>query len=197
MPSDTPAPFSLPSDGTKPRSVDPVLESIRGQVVNDAPTSAAEWRSARKQGFVVTLPSGQKAMVRRTLDLFAKLKEGKIPNPLASQITRMIEENRIVTDEKELGEEGVIQMLDMFDETLEAMMITPRFERPPADAPWNWEPSAGAIGPDDMMLEDKVFLFGVAQGGTADVASFRQQSSHLVAGGDVVEAAVGPTEQPD
>lgn len=157
------------------------LAGIAGIMQHEAPSTAADFKKRRTLGFTVELPSGMKVHVRRTFDMLANLKGGKIPNPLAGLVEEMIENKRPSLDVNTMGAEAVQQMLAMFDQTLEAMMIAPRFQARPADAPWDWEPEEDAIGPFDMGLEDKVFLFQLSQGGTADLATFRQQSNDIVA----------------
>lgn len=156
------------------------LASLAGSLDSEAPHSAAEWKRRRRQGFTVVLPSGMKVHCRRTFDLLARLKDGKIPNPLGAMVQEMIESGAPGLEPSKMGHESVRQMIAMFDQTLEAMLIVPKFQSRPADAGWDWEPDEDAIGPADMPLEDKVFLFQLAQGGTADLATFRVESAHLV-----------------
>lgn len=140
------------------------------------PTSAADWRSARKKGFTVTLPSGQAALVRRTLDLFARLEREEIPNPLAGIVTKLIQGEPVEMSEESIGQEGMAQMLTEMNNTIVAMMIVPEVMHVPEDAPWDWEPPEGKISTADVDLMDKVFLYNVAQGGTADLAKFRKDA---------------------
>lgn len=205
MPSDQdpegPEPFELPELDTSavpqppkgyPPPAAPVTDPTMPWAEQKAPVSAAEWKSARTKGFTIDLPSGQTVMVRRTFDMVRKLRAGEIPNPLAGHILRMIERNEAIVRTDEMTEEGVGQMLTMFDETCAAMLITPKMVVRPLDAAWDWAPPGDSISSEDMDLEDKVFLFMVAQGGTADLATFRQQSADLMASasdGDGVQPA--------
>ena len=176
------------------RRNDPVQMGVV-QPQAQAPTSAAEWRSARKQGFLVTLPSGQNVMVRRTLDLFERLRDGKIPNPLAGIVSEMIENKSQQVDMSNMDETALAQMLMYIDETVVRMMISPQVVMEPANAPAGWEPPAGCIATSDIDLADKIFLFNVAQGGTADLATFRAQAEALVGsvpdGNGIPSAPVG------
>ena len=74
-------------------------------------------------------------------------------------VQEMIETNAPAMDMKKMGHQALAQMIRMFDETLEAMLIVPRFQARPEGAGWDWEPDDDAIGPADVALEDKVFLF--------------------------------------
>lgn len=159
------------------------------------PTSAAAWRSARKEGFLVTLPSGQTVKIRRTLDLFERLRDGRIPNPLAGIVVDMIENKREQVDMSKLDERSLGQMLALIDETITKMMIEPQVTLEPSDAPIGWEPPEGFISTADIEIDDKLFLFNVAQGGTADLATFRAQAASFVGsvsdGNGVQDATVG------
>lgn len=147
-----------------------------------APTPASAWRSPRKSAFLVNLPSGNQALVRRTFDLFDRLKDGTIPNPLRSIVLKQIDEKP--TDNikmADLGEEAMSQMLVIMNETVVKVMVEPRVQIPPDDASFSWEPDEGFISIDDLDLRDRIFLFNLAQGGTADLASFRQQAENVLA----------------
>lgn len=202
---DTPE-FRLPPSGTTQvpgeRSIplpgaDSPLAAFAGVLGNEAPTSAQEWKSNKNRGFTVELPSGHKALVRRTFDLLGKLERGEIPNPLAGLVSKMIQNNEQVIDPAEAGEEAILQMISMFDETIEAMMIAPKFQRRPENASYTWEPDPDAIGPEDMSLEDKVFLYNVSQGAPADLATFRRQSADIVASISRGAGVQLPTESAD
>lgn len=145
-------------------------------LVAPAPTSAEDWKSARKKGFTLTLPSGMVAHVRRTLDLFARLEREEIPNPLAGIVTRLIKGEPVTMTEEGIGQDGMLQMLMEMNNTAVAMMISPECVHVPDDAPWDWEPPKGKISTADIDLMDKVFLYNVAQGGTADLAKFRKDA---------------------
>jgi hypothetical protein len=187
MPADEQSPLNfmnLASEQTS-GSTSP-LATLAASMQNEAPNTAKEWKARRQLGFTVELPSGMKVHVRRTFDLLTRLKKdkgdpGAIPNPLAAMVEEMIEGKRAGLDPKTMDQETVGQMIAMFDQTLEAMMIVPRFQARPKGSKWDWEPDEDAIGPFDIGLEDKVFLFQLAQGGTADLATFRQQSLDIVA----------------
>jgi hypothetical protein len=58
------------------------------------------------------------------------------------------------------------------------------------------ERESGAIYTDMITLEDKIFLFSFAVGGTRDIESFREQSARAVAGVADGESVSVPTERP-
>lgn len=137
-----------------------------------APTPASAWKSERTEGFLVTLPSGNVARVRRTMDMLTLLKTGRIPNPLAVHLKKMIE-GKGVKQEEVRDTEIIQQMIDLAGETVPKMMIEPRCEVPPEDDDGTWTPSEGAISLYDLTIEDRIYLMSVGQGAAADLASFR------------------------
>lgn len=170
----------------RPTSPDEIMASIGARpnapvVGAPNPTSASAWRSARKAGFIVILPSGNTARVRRTLDLFERLKKNSIPNPLAGIVQEMIQGKQAAVDISKLDEETTAQMLQLMDDTVVKMFIDPKVVSIPEDADISWEPPEGCISTADINLEDKVFLFGVAQGAVADAEQFRRQSEAAMA----------------
>lgn len=175
-----------------------------------APTPAGEWgkqSSAVDDGFLVTLPSGNRAKVRRTLDLPVLLKAGKIPNPLAGIIQRMIDTGDPSIDTSNMTPKALQQLLDLLDSTVERVMIQPRVSRPLGQQPtedWDqyleriqdWEPEPDTISVFDVEMNDKLFLFSLAQGAAADLESFRdEQTAALgaVQAGTSVGSAPEPT----
>ena len=164
------------------------------------PTESANWRSARKEGFVVELPSGNHCRVRRTLDMLDMVRSGKVPNRLITIVqqmmgTRNLKELNLTPDE--LDPEILQQMTEFVDVCATRVMIQPRCMAPPPDEPEPqlWEPPEGAISTYDLSQEDKLFLFHVAQGGVADVEKFRtEQASSLAALSDVPEVQSAPKQ---
>lgn len=167
------------------------------------PTSATEWRSSRKAGFLSTLPSGNVARLRRTMDLLTLLRTGTIPNPLRGIINEMIQgQGEKTLDPSEMSEEGFIQFVDLLNDTVVKCVIEPSVQKHP-DAPkppddpedsatyerfqeemvaWEqWEPEPGYLSTNDFELEDKMFIFMVAHGMASDLSSFREVQDQSVA----------------
>lgn len=61
---------------------------------------------------------------------------------------------------------------------------------------WKWEPREGFISAEDIELEDRFFLFSIAQGGTADAESFRQQQAQFMAAASAGEGISTEAKQP-
>lgn len=139
-----------------------------------AVTSAAEWRKKRKEGFVVTLPSGNNAKVARKIDLLEAMRDGSLPNALAAIVSKMISGENISADL--LTQDTLLEMMAWIDEQVITAMIEPQVVRKPSDAPKDWEPPEGCIELADLEISDRMFLAGVAQGGPAQFERFREQS---------------------
>lgn len=165
------------------------------------PTQAGAWRSPRKEGFVVMLPSGNAARVKRTLDLYDLVKSGRIPNRLIKVVQKMMGDGKFDAAElspETLDVETLQQMAQFIDVVATRVMIDPRCVAPPpgTEYPETWDPPEGCISIHDLTEEDKLFLFHVAQGGVADVEQFRvEQKAALAALQDVAEVQ-SATEQP-
>jgi hypothetical protein len=147
-------------------------------------TTASQWKSKKRQGMVVTLPSGNSVRMRRTLDIFTLLKTGRVPNPLAAMITEVISTQGDTNPFQNIEEEGgepLSQLLELVNGQIPRIVIEPKVVLRPDDAPADWEPPEDAIEVEDFDLEDRMFLFGVAQGGPADLASFRREQDAYVA----------------
>jgi len=169
-------------------------------------TTASEWGKSKTQpvedGLLVPLPSGNVVKVRRTMDMMALLRAGRIPNPLAGIVQKMIDTgNANLADAmKSSGPQTAKvsqQLLDLLDQTWMRAVIEPEFDAPDLrgqlkDASGknikpdethdeylarieNWKPEEGKISIFDVDNDDKMYVFGVAQGAAVDLARFRSE----------------------
>lgn len=171
---------------TKQRKAAVPARPAREQVHDpSAVTAASEWRSASKEGFVIELPSGKFARVKRTMNLLSMLEKGKIPNPLAGMISTMIREQKPMPDMQSADMESVGQLLELVNKQMLRCFVEPRVEAQPDD--WDedddgeWEPSEGAITLDDITWPDKMYVFAYAQGMALDLSGFREQQEQALA----------------
>lgn len=156
-------------------------ERERGQA--EAATSAAEWKRKKREGFVVTLPSGNNAKVARKIDLIEAFRRGELPNSLAGVVSAMMSGSNITQDM--LKESSLFEMMDWINEQVAICMIEPRVVIPPADGKNEdgspWECPEDAIEISDVDIADRMFLAGVAQGGPAQFDNFRAQTELALA----------------
>lgn len=148
------------------------------------PTSAAAW-GAKKKGFVVELPSGQFARIKRSLDFTILLKQGRIPNPLNGVIMEMVKNETTEFDMEKLDSETLQQFFTLVDDIVCQCFVEPRCQQPPKkkahqdDETYDamvdaWEPEEGCIHVNDVDPNDKMFVFSVAQGAATELAPFRK-----------------------
>lgn len=159
-------------------------------------TPASEWGKKKQapadRGFICELPSGSVVRVLRTMDMMALLRAGKIPNPLAGIVQSMIDKGNtdfsgaLKASASKDGNRAAQQLLDLLDATWMRAVIEPEFDAPEPmkkdethqqymDRLALWEPEEGKISIFDVDLNDKYFVFAVAQGGAADLARFRAE----------------------
>jgi hypothetical protein len=160
------------------------------------PTSASAWKAKSSQGFELEVPSGNVALVR-TVGMQAFLDKGLIPNSLREIAMESIKgkaapELRI----ENLDEEQIINMMSLFDSVTVYCVIQPEVVPVPLDEEGNPIPprdreDVDALYVDDVDLQDKMFIFQFACGGTRNVEQFREEyerSVERVSGGQDLEA---------
>jgi hypothetical protein len=187
---------------TSPEEVQSTVQERLASQQQLPPTSSSAWRSTRKEGFVVELPSGNKARVRRTLDLFDLVRQGKVPNKLIKVVQQMMGGGRNMKEmnlsPEELDSETLQEMTKFIDVCCTRVMIEPRCMFPPDGDPEPelWDPPEGAISIFDLGEEDKLYLFHLAQGGVADIEKFRIEQKAALAALSNVNEVQPEAEQP-
>jgi hypothetical protein len=165
------------------------------------PTTVTQWK--KQQGEPIKLPSGNYARLRgASMDFF--LMSGFIPNSLKALVQNQIsqmEQEQGKTKAKDLeaqqakelasileDEDKLRDLLSMYDRIAVHCFLEPTVRMPPEDAA---ERKDDQLYTDELDMEDKVFVFNVAVGGTKDLESFRQQQNASVesvrAGAEVAE----------
>lgn len=169
-------------------------------------TAPTEWGKKKEtpveDGLIVPLPSGNVVKVRRTMDMLALLRSGRIPNPLAGIVQKMIDTGNpdLASAMQATGPESAKtsqQLLDLLDATWLRAVIEPEFDGPPQRGKLRdeagrfikqhetvdeyqerlstWTPEDGKISIFDVDMDDKMYVFGVAQGAAVDLARFRAE----------------------
>lgn len=174
------------------------------------PTPASEWGAVAEDGFLVTLPSGHVAKIRRTLDLPILIKSGQIPNPLRNMLRKMMDgqvENLPAEVSTDLSGKAQEQLYDLLNDTTVRTMLDPKVSQPPRQMTgesWEdyttridgWQPDPGTVSVFAIDTIDQMFLFGVAQGMAADLETFRSQSGGAMAAVQTSEGLVGAAVEP-
>src|SRR6478735_3722081 len=172
-------------------------------------TSASEWSASPSmpEGVVIELPSGRSCRAARLLNLESLLRSGRIPNPLAGVVQKMMDNRETSFAPEQMNDPEMSgQMLDMVDNAVENCMLEPKAIRPPmrghrpltgakfdeSDEEYNERlahydeilsnpAEYNTISTEWMSIEDRVFLFFFSQGGAADLATFRSTTRRAMA----------------
>jgi hypothetical protein len=149
--------------------------------VGQTPTPASSWRGKQSSGnHPVEVPSGNVALCRRPgIQVFMQV--GIIPNSLMSVISSMIGKAQNGQDvgpvevdqamEKLLDDPTKLKdIFELVDAVTCFICVQPEVKRAPAEGEAR-DPDALYV--DEVVLEDKMFLFQWAVGGTESLESFR------------------------
>lgn len=198
MPTDRPAGRTTPKKANNPKNL--------------KPTSASEWKKSDtlyesdillEEGFVTELPSGNVVRMTRRLDMTAMLTDGKIPNPLAGVVQKMIDERDPLGLVKNGNDDPRVsqQLLDLVNQIVIENVIEPPMAGPEPrgkvkdeatgkfipesaeeyqDRLLNWQCPEGHVAVFQLTLEDRFYIFSVAQGAAADLARFRSESKRVM-----------------
>lgn len=137
----------------------------------------------------LTVPSGQLCLVRRP-GVEGLIKEGILKDfdTLTSlvqveHIDRVEKGKRPSADEAELGKQifadpdKFMQMIHVVDRVVTAVVMQPVIEMTPNDVTRR---EKGVVYADMIELEDKMFIFQYAVGGTRDIERFREEFEESV-----------------
>lgn len=164
-----------------------------------AASSAAEFKK-RKKGAPLELPSGLIVVARR-VELRSYIQRGEVPNALMGVVEEALAKGREADVSKMVGSEDgkvdldmVNDMYEMVDGVVMESIVDPKVHPlvwTEQDAVDGLIPEDSEVGDeiaeeekDDSVLyidevddEDKMFIFQWTTGGTADLATFRQEAS--------------------
>lgn len=175
----------------KPRKRTTKVADLATTPVAAAPvqaTAASAWKKSENVvvGHLITLPSGNVARLRRTMNLPELLRTGKIPNPLAGYVNEAIAtKNPASAQPKDDDPQAIVQMVQLIQGQLPMIFLEPKVATQPPH--WDeakqgqWEPAEDEVNIIDIDPEDAMFAFAFAQGGPADVARFRAEQAKIVA----------------
>jgi hypothetical protein len=131
------------------------------------PTSGREWRKAREEGYVITLPSGN-AIRLRSIALDTLILSGKLPDlltPVAARSLWTFDDGGAIADETEMAK----NYAELIHLIVRAGVIEPRIvENPEAD---------DEISMDDLEFNDKVFIFNACIAPAAALQNFRDKQA--------------------
>lgn len=166
------------------------------EVVVEEPTSAEGWK-AKSTSLVLHVPSGNKALVRNP-GIKAFVSAGILPNSLMPIVTEALERGQppsmsAFQDKVKSDPAMLAEMLESMDKVTLHCVIEPQVHPMPTwdltdhandactaeqvgqEAPQKKDPRRLYV--DEVDLEDKLFIFQWAVGGTRDLERFREQYS--------------------
>lgn len=139
-----------------------------------ATTQVKDWKGRANQSVELQMPSGNVALVRNP-GMQAFLQAGIVPNELMPIIMDAIDDKKMPDlDEMKGDPEKLVQILQLVDNILVYCVVEP---------PVSTVPEGGVtrdpeqLYADEVDMEDKMFIFQFAVGGTKDLETFREQST--------------------
>ncbi len=135
------------------------------------PTSAAEWRKAREEGYVVTLPSGHVARLR-PVALDVLIISGKLPDlltPLAAKSLWIETDGEEIANEAEKAK-GYAELINII---VPAAMVEPRVVDDPT--------GDDEISLEDIDFADKAAIYQLATQPAEVLRRFRDKQKRNVA----------------
>lgn len=146
------------------------------------PTQPSQWRG--RGGMPLTLPSGNVALVR-VPGIQHFLKAGIIPNNLRTLIMKgMAGETEFKLEDMVKNEEDLDRLLETFDKVLLEVVVEPKVAPVVLDEEGKPVPfedrDQSLIYVDEVVLEDKMFIFQFAVGGTRDLENFRDEQKAVL-----------------
>lgn len=157
----------------------------KDQQPQSQPTSASAWKKGKTEGLLVRVPSGNTALIRTPgMDVF--LQNGTIPNSLVPIVQASLATGKGPKDEDLVAlmedQETLNKIITLANDVLVQCCIDPVVEPAPTNEagevlPFNSpERDPEVLYADEVDFTDKMFIFGVATGGTQNVERFREQS---------------------
>lgn len=154
---------------------------VEEQQERKSPTQASSWKG--KGGLPLDLPSGNVALVR-TPGMQHFIRVGTIPNSLRGLIQQgMSGKTDFDLSKLVQTEEDFTEMMDTFDKVLLEVVVEPKVHSQYDDegeliAYADRDPDLVYV--DEVVMEDKVFVFQFAVGGVRDLESFRQEQAKML-----------------
>lgn len=140
-------------------------------------TSATDWKS-KSQGFPLEVPSGNVALVR-PVGMQAFLTKGMVPNSLRDIAMQAISGKKTEMKMDDMSPEKIEDMMVLFDSVTCYCVIEPKVTPVPLDDQGDSIPLGQRDGDllyvDEVELNDKIFIFQFACGGTRNLEQFREE----------------------
>jgi len=191
-------PTGVPQDRKAPRKTKAKTQPVQPVVPGEDPYSPKQWGSSAGPGVEdLTCPSGQRALVRRPgvagliaagvlhdIDTLSQIVDEKHVKRVAGQ--PVVDKDTLAADPDALA-----NVMHVVDRVTAYVVLRPPVKMAPND-PTSRED--GVIYTDMVDLEDRMFIFNFAVGGTRDLEKFRRESGVALGNVDDEQGSVVQAE---
>ncbi|MBX3081719.1 MAG: hypothetical protein KF716_08785 [Anaerolineae bacterium] len=130
-------------------------------------TSAREWRKLRKEGVLVSLPSGMVARLR-PVSLMDLLRSGGIPETLGPMVADLLINGEVTAPREALTADLVATAADLYTRVCKAAFVAPAIVDKPTD-------DADEIEMEDVSQSDREFVLAWCNTPTTELRDFRHE----------------------
>lgn len=140
-------------------------------------TTAKDWKGRANQAVELELPSGNTALIRNP-GMQAFLQAGIVPNELLGVIMSAIDTNEM-PDLQQMAEDpdNLQRVLTLVDNVTVYCVVEPPVEATPAKGV---ERDEEVLYADEVDINDKMFIFQFAVGGSTDLEEFRKATDSVM-----------------
>jgi len=150
-----------------------------GSVFEDLQVPSGQMCLARRPGVQGLIEAG----VLRDIDTLSSIVDQKHIKRVEGRADPEVDVQSLIKDEASL-----LSILDVVDKVLCYVVVEPEILAVPAEMD---DREDGVIYTDMVDIEDKMYIFNFAVGGTRSLETFRQQRDELMGSVDPVEAVAG------
>lgn len=152
----------------------------REEDVLEPPTPASSWKKKGSEGILIRVPSGNVARIR-TPGIEVFVTQGTIPNGLMPMITASMKRGGPPKDDdlaKMLEDKEMLQqIIDLSSAVTVHCCLDPVVLPVPEEGV---ERDPDALYVDEVDFNDRMYIFGVAVGGTSNLEQFHRQQAALM-----------------
>lgn len=161
----------------------PSPASVRAQQGPAEVTTASAWRKQTTEGTPLVVPSGNTCLVRPSSGLDMFVRNGSIPNSLMPIVQEAISKGKPPSAQEltlENNPDLLESILELTDTACVFMVMDPVVKPVPTDdkgevIPFSQREKGDFLYVDEILFEDKMFIFNWAVGGTTDLETFRKE----------------------
>lgn len=149
---------------------------------NPKVTDAATWKKSASPTVELEVPSGNVCLVRKPDGMRVFMKQGMIPNSLMPMIQKAINEGSSggeiqsadVMRDVLADPQKIADMMLLIDEVVLDTVVEPKVHPAPEEGDDRWDTY---LYIDEVDMDDRMFIFNYAVGGTRDLERFRREQA--------------------